>query len=204
MPPAARPAATPAAHGVAVSCQFWYSANFAFSDCSTRRAIAASSALACASDAPGASRASTLNCRTLRGTVSGSPPQGIQRSVPMSTRPGGITPTIDAARPLTRIARFRIAGSPPNRLCQSRWLMIAAGGPFGPSSSRVKPRPRAGVMPITGNMSSSSRAVKTRSGTSPPEMLRLPEIERADVREAAVRPDVEVLGRRQRLDVGRL
>ena len=163
-----------AAHGVAVSRQFSYSANRSFSASATRPAIAASSALACSRDASGASRASTLNWRRLRGTVSGSPPQGIQRSVPMRTNPGGMTPTMDAARPLMRIARVRIAGSPPKRLCQSRWLMIATGGPFGPSSSAVKPRPRAGAMPITGNRSSSRSAVKTRSGTSPPEMLRLP------------------------------
>ena len=41
-----------AAHGVAVSRQFSYSANCAFSVCSTRRAIAPSSAFACARDAP--------------------------------------------------------------------------------------------------------------------------------------------------------
>ena len=134
-----------AAHGVAVSCQFSYSANCAFSDCSTRRATVASSAFACASVAPGASRASTLNWRTFRGTCSGSPPHGSHRSVPMTTRPGGITPTIETARPLTRIGRSRMPGSPPNRDCQRRWLMIATGGPSGASSSRVNPRPSAGA-----------------------------------------------------------
>jgi hypothetical protein len=85
-----------------------------------------------------------------------------------------MTPTIDADSPPMRIARDRIDGSPPNRLCHSRWLMMATRGPFGASSSPVNPRPSAGFMPITGKRSSSSRPVKTRSGTSPPEMLRFP------------------------------
>ena len=85
-----------------------------------------------------------------------------------------MTPTTDAGWPLIRIVRFRIPGSAPKRLCQSRLLMMAALGPFGASSSRVKPRPSCGAMPMTGNRSSSSRAVNTRSATSPPEMFRLP------------------------------
>ena len=82
--------------------------------------------------------------------------------------------------------------------------MIATGGPFGASSSRVKPRPSAGFMPITGNRSSSRSAVKTRSGTSPPEMLRLPRSNDATCANGRARADVAVLGRRQRLDVGRV
>ena len=162
------------AHGVAVSRQPSYSLNRARSAWSTAPAIAASSAFACCSVTPGASRASAVNCRTLRGMRSASPPHGIHRSVPMSSSPRGITPTIDAASPPIRIARFRMSGSPPKRLCQSRWLMIATRAPPGPSSSRVKPRPSAGGMPRTGNGSSSSSPVNTRSGTSPPETLRLP------------------------------
>ena len=108
------------------------------------------------------------------GILTTSPPHGIHRSVPINTSPEGITPTIDAASPPMRIERLRIAGSPPKRDCHSRWLMIAAGGPFGASSSFVNPRPSAGRMPMTGNRSSSSSAVNTRSGTSPPETLRLP------------------------------
>ncbi len=50
-----------AAHGVAISCQFSYSAKRAFSSCSMRRAIVASSAFACCRVASGARRANTLN-----------------------------------------------------------------------------------------------------------------------------------------------
>ena len=163
-----------AAHGVAVSRQFWYSSNLPFSACSTWRAIRSSSAFASASDAPGARRASTLNWRTLRGTLAGSPPHGTQRSVPIRINSGGITPTTDAARPLMRIGRFSTPGSPPKRPCQRRWLMIATGGPLGASSAAVKPRPSAGCIPMTGNKSSRSNAVNTRSGTSPPEIFRFP------------------------------
>ena len=56
-------------------------------------------------------------------------------------------------------------------------------------------------MPITGNRSSSRSAVNTRSGTSPPEMLRLPRSNAATGAEGAQALDVRVFGRRQHLDV---
>ena len=52
-----------------------------------------------------------------------------------------MTPTSVAALPLTRMVLPTSARSEWKRDTQSRWLMIAAGGPFGCSSSAVKPRP---------------------------------------------------------------
>ena len=106
----------------------------------------------------------------------------------MRSSPGGITPTIDAVLPPMRTARFRMFGSPPNRVCHRRWLIIATLIPGAapnawvfpcitadvPSSCGVKPRPRAGLTASTGKGSSRRSAVNTRSGTSPPARLRLP------------------------------
>ncbi len=58
----------------------------------------------------------------------GSAPHGTHRSVPISSKPGGITPTMEPDVPPTRIVLLRMSGLPPNRVCHKRWLMIATGG----------------------------------------------------------------------------
>ena len=86
-------ASSAAAHGVAVSDQPSYSRKALRLAASVRAARAASSAFAAASDAPGRRRPTTVNWRTFLGTAVRFPPHGIQRSVPISRSPGGITPT---------------------------------------------------------------------------------------------------------------
>ncbi len=164
----------------------------------------ASSAFACASDAPGASRASMLNWRMLRGTSAADrrPTAPTDRCQSTTARAASRRRS-KLVRPLMRIGRGReCPGSPPNRDCHSRWLMIAAGGPSGPSSSRVNPRPSAGVNPMTGNRSSRTSAVNTRSGTSPPRCCDCRDRRTPTCAKLRTRADVEILGRRQRLDVG--
>ena len=61
-----------------------------------------------------------------------------------------MTPTTCHATPFSVIASPTIDGRPPNRACQSSWLMMHTAGPFGRSSSAVKLRPSAGMMPSVG------------------------------------------------------
>ena len=96
---------------------------------------------------------------------SGAHPGSIPRN------PSGATPTSVNGTPLRVIVLPRMAGSRPKRRFQYRWLITAAGGLVGRSSSVVRARPWEVPTPSTLKKSPETHSPQSTSGC--PSMLAL-------------------------------
>jgi hypothetical protein len=84
--------------------------------------------------------------------------------------PAGITPTIVPGFPPYRRVRPRTSRAPPNRRCHNPSLMIRERFP-GTASSRVKTRPRTGVMPSSENAPGVRNCIVIRSSAPSPDSV---------------------------------
>ena len=136
-----------------------------------RTATAESSVPACASDCPGANRPTAWSQRSFRSSHCAAVSAiGRQKSTTPNTIGAsirsGITPITVAGSRSTWIVRPTIPGSPPNRVCQSRWLMSTTSLP-GRSSSGVNQRPSSGCTPSVGRNSAVARTATSISAGRP-------------------------------------
>ena len=136
-----------------------------------RSATASSAAPACSNDCPGASRPTTCSQRSLRSShCAAVSPMGRQKSTTPNTIGAsicsGITPITVTGSRSTWIVRPMIARSPPNRVCQSRWLINTTALP-GRSSASLNQRPSSGGTPSVGKKSAVARTDTSISAGRP-------------------------------------
>ena len=81
----------------------------------------------------------------------------------------GITPTIVSSPSLKRIGRPTMSASPPKRVRQVAWLMMATGLA---ASSGANARPCSGATPRSGSRPGDTRAPRIVSGSLPPVKTR--------------------------------
>jgi len=141
-----------------------------------RCAIALTSACACASVTPGASRATACQLCAVRDGSGASSSRGTHRSVPAGkSSSGGITPmTVTVVLPIW--SRLPSAdGLPPKARIQKPWLMTAAGAPSSVCSSFANNLPSTGLTPITSKKPRDVRARFARIGSLVPETDTTPQ-----------------------------